>query len=92
MSFPFLPLDASPSIVTDPVLPPFLRRYRKAWAGCLSLGAVWLAASIVQRIQYGWSNKKKAEKWARLTPEEQEHYIATTTTTNARRLDFQYTL
>ncbi|GAA5889052.1 hypothetical protein JCM6882_009729 [Rhodosporidiobolus microsporus] len=67
-------------------------KYRKAWAGCLALGAVWLAVSLFQWLQYYLTNRSKAKKWAQLTPEEQEHYSATTTETSGKRLDFIYPL
>ena len=35
--------------------------YRKAWAGCLSLGSIWLAGTILQTLQYRWSNETKQE-------------------------------
>ncbi|GAA5865058.1 hypothetical protein JCM8547_007698 [Rhodosporidiobolus lusitaniae] len=64
--------------------------YRKAWAGCLSLGAVWLASSILQLVQYRLSNKRKQRKWAALSVDEQEEYTRTTTETSGKRLDFTY--
>ncbi|GAA6008708.1 hypothetical protein JCM10207_001693 [Rhodosporidiobolus poonsookiae] len=67
-------------------------KYRKAWAACLSLGAVWLATSIFQFTQYWLSNRRKAKQWAKLTPDEQEQYTATTTEQSGKRLDFVYPL
>ncbi|KAL7625059.1 hypothetical protein AAE478_004273 [Parahypoxylon ruwenzoriense] len=42
--------------------------YRRAWAACLSLGAVWLAVLIVQTSLFKWSNRRFARK-AREDPE-----------------------
>ena len=64
--------------------------YRKAWAGCLSLGSIWLAGTILQTLQYRWSNEKKQREWEALTEEEQAHYRATTTDTTDARKDFAY--
>ncbi|KAI4867270.1 MFS general substrate transporter [Hypoxylon rubiginosum] len=36
--------------------------YRRAWAACLSLGAVWLATIIVQTLLFKWSNRRFAKK------------------------------
>ncbi|GAA6041782.1 hypothetical protein JCM8097_007158 [Rhodosporidiobolus ruineniae] len=65
-------------------------RYKKAWAACLSLGAVWLATALIQTSQYWLSNRKKAQRWASITAEEQEEYKQTATEQTGRRLDFQY--
>ncbi|GAA6050961.1 hypothetical protein JCM3770_005344 [Rhodotorula araucariae] len=65
-------------------------KYRKAWAACLSLGAVWLAFTLAQTAQYWWTNKQKERKWAALSEEEKERYLATTTEDTGRRLDFRY--
>lgn len=55
--------------------------YRKAWAACLSLGAVWLAVTIFQTIQYALSNRaiskreKDAEKIDAASQSVQRYYI-----------------
>lgn len=36
--------------------------YRKAWAACLALGAVWLATLIIQMSLFKWSNRRFAKK------------------------------
>ncbi|KAI1764068.1 MFS general substrate transporter [Hypoxylon sp. FL1150] len=36
--------------------------YRKAWAACLSLGAVWLATLIIQTSLFKWINRRFAKK------------------------------
>ncbi|KAI0897789.1 MFS general substrate transporter [Annulohypoxylon nitens] len=36
--------------------------YRRAWAACLALGAVWIATLIVQVSLFKWSNRRFAKK------------------------------
>ncbi|XXH00181.1 hypothetical protein Hte_006523 [Hypoxylon texense] len=36
--------------------------YRRAWAACLALGAVWLTTIIVQTLLLKWSNRRFAKK------------------------------
>ncbi|KAI2621698.1 MFS general substrate transporter [Hypoxylon sp. NC1633] len=36
--------------------------YRRAWAACLSLGAVWLATILVQTSLFKWTNRRFAKK------------------------------
>lgn len=36
--------------------------YRKAWAACLALGALWLASTIFQTVQYKLSNRRILNK------------------------------
>ncbi|OTB18984.1 hypothetical protein K445DRAFT_54466 [Daldinia sp. EC12] len=36
--------------------------YRRAWAACLSLGAVWIATLIAQTSLFKWSNRRFAKK------------------------------
>ncbi|OTA94856.1 hypothetical protein M434DRAFT_10376 [Hypoxylon sp. CO27-5] len=36
--------------------------YRRAWAACLALGAVWIATLIIQTSLFKWSNRRFAKK------------------------------
>ncbi|KAI1390999.1 MFS general substrate transporter [Hypoxylon trugodes] len=36
--------------------------YRRAWAACLALGAVWLATLIIQTLLFKWTNRRFAKK------------------------------
>ncbi|ODN74774.1 hypothetical protein L202_07095 [Cryptococcus amylolentus CBS 6039] len=67
--------------------------YRRAWAATVSLGAIWLAFTLLQIIQYEWSNRVKEREWNKLSEEEQEAYKATTSNdTISKRLDERYAL
>ncbi|ODN91409.1 hypothetical protein L198_05923 [Cryptococcus wingfieldii CBS 7118] len=67
--------------------------YRRAWAATVSLGAIWLAFTLLQIIQYEWSNRVKEREWNKLSEEEQEAYKATTSNDPiSKRLDERYAL
>jgi len=42
------------------------------------------------KAYYMWRNKQRAKLWNAMTPEEQAHYLATTTDVGNRRLDFRF--
>lgn len=67
--------------------------YRRAWAAVLSLGAIWVATTVLQLVQYTLSNRAKERKWAELTPEEQEAYKDQSSKEPiSKRLDARYAL
>jgi len=39
---------------------------------------------------YRWRNRSKAAKWDKMTDEEKEHYLKTTTDVGNKRLDFRF--
>jgi hypothetical protein len=41
-------------------------------------------------IYYRWRNRSKAAKWDKMTNEEKEHYLKTTTDIGNKRLDFRF--
>ena len=68
-------------------------RYRRAWAAVLSLGVIWNATTILQIVQYKWSNRKKEQAWAKLTLEEQAEYLEKHSNEPiSQRLDARYAL
>ncbi|KAK1764342.1 MFS general substrate transporter [Phialemonium atrogriseum] len=46
--------------------------YRKAWAACISLGAVWLALLILQTTAFKWLNRRFARKLQTQPEEDRE--------------------
>ncbi|WVQ75366.1 hypothetical protein IAR50_004985 [Cryptococcus sp. DSM 104548] len=67
--------------------------YRRAWAATVSIGAIFLAFTLLQIVQYQWSNRVKDRKWDKLSKEEQDTYKAKTTNDPiAKRLDVRYAL
>ncbi len=66
---------------------PYYHKGNRVLLGIVSASIVlWVFA----KAYYVVRNKQKAAKWDALTPEERDHYLATTTDEGNRRLDFRF--
>ncbi|KAL4996638.1 major facilitator superfamily domain-containing protein [Aspergillus recurvatus] len=64
--------------------------YKTAWAACISLGAVWLAVTVLQVLGYRWTNRVFAKKTLNQEDLEAELEEGHTYTLGERRRDRYY--
>jgi hypothetical protein len=66
---------------------PYYRRGNKILIGIIALNLVLYA---VAKWYYVWKNARRERIWSRWTPEEQKHYLLTTTDKGNKRIDFRF--
>ena len=66
---------------------PYYRRGNRVILGLVAWNAV-LAVAI--KGYYMWRNDRRDKIWRNMTPEEKDHYLATTEDEGSKRLDFRF--
>ncbi|KAF9872030.1 hypothetical protein CkaCkLH20_10367 [Colletotrichum karsti] len=66
---------------------PLYRRGNKVLLGIIAWNAVF---AWIIKAYYMWRNKKREEIWGRMSQQEKDTYLATTTDEGSKRLDFRF--
>lgn len=64
--------------------------YRKGNKVLLALIAYNIVLIVAIKLFYVWRNKTKEKKWSAMTEAQKQDYLATTTDSGSKRLDFRF--
>ncbi|KAI8947546.1 major facilitator superfamily domain-containing protein [Xylaria longipes] len=64
--------------------------YKRGNSVLFAINILSILVFLLTKVYYVWRNKQRDRVWNAMTEEERNHYIANTTTTGSKRLDFRF--